>query len=105
MNNVIKYISIGLIVLFASLLLAENFGYYKTREQKAKVLTEEQIKIFEEDIRNGKEIDIKEYVSYEKEDYSNNLSNNIYKVSLKLETVVDKAIKIAFNSIGKMVND
>ena len=70
MNNFIKMILVGLAVLFASLLLAENFGYYKTREQKAKALTEEQIKIFEEDIKNGKEIDIKEYINTEKEDYS-----------------------------------
>ena len=41
----------------------------------------------------------------ENEDYSNNLSNNIYKVSLKLENVFDSAIKIVFNSVGKMVND
>jgi hypothetical protein len=105
MNNIIKITLIGFLILFSSLLLAENFGYYKTKEEKVKILTDEQIKKFEEDVKNKKNIDIKEYVNYESEDYSNNLSNNIYKVSLKLENVFDSAIKIVFNSVGKMVND
>ena len=47
MNNIIKITLIGFIILFSSLLLAENFGYYKTKEEKIKILTDEQITLLQ----------------------------------------------------------
>ena len=105
MNNIIKITSVFLAISFIALLLAENFGYYKTKEEKAKILTEEQIMKFEEDIKNGKNIDITEYINYGKQDYSNKLSSNIYKISLKLESTFDSIIKATFNQVSKMVNN
>ena len=49
--------------------------------------------------------DIKKYVLYEDKDYSNKVSSDIYKISLKLETAVDSAIKMVFNGAGSLVND
>ena len=74
-------------------------------DEKAKVLTEEQIINFEEDIKNGKKVDIKKYVLYEDKDYSNKVSSDIYKISLKLETAVDSAIKMVFNGAGSLVSE
>ena len=37
------------------LLFANKAGFYETKLNRAKTLTEEQIKAFEEDIKNGKE--------------------------------------------------
>ena len=78
MNNIIKITSVFLAISFIALLLAENFGYYKTKEEKAKILTEEQIIKFEEDIKNGKSIDITEYINFFNEDDINieNLSRS-----------------------------
>ena len=96
-NKIFLFFGLTFFVFFAILLLAESQGYYKNRNEKAKTLTEEQIKEFEEDIKEGKDIDIKKY--------TNNISNNIYKISLKLEGVVDDAIKMIFNGASTMVND
>lgn len=104
-KNIIKITIYSLIVLFITLLLAESFGYYETRDKKVKTLTEEQIKKFENDIKDGKSIDVESYVNYQKKDYSNNLSNGIYKISLSLEKTIDKGVKIIFNKIGDTVNN
>lgn len=104
-NKVFLCIFLSLFIFFVILLLAQSQGYYKNRNEKAKVLTEEQITNFEEDIKNGKEVDIKKYVLYEDKDYSNKVSSDIYKISLKLETAVDSVIKMVFNGAGSLVND
>lgn len=104
-NKIFMFLGLTFFVFFVILLLAESQGYYKNRNEKAKTLTEEQIKQFENDISEGKDIDIKKYVLYEDKDYSNNVTNNIYKVSLKLEGVVDDVIKMVFNGASTMVND
>ena len=100
-NKVFLCILLSFFIFFVILLLAQSQGYYRNRNEKAKVLTEEQIINFEEDIKNGKKVDIKKYVLYEDKDYSNKVSSDIYKISLKLET----AIKMVFNGAGSLVND
>lgn len=104
-NKVFLCIFLSLFIFFVILLLAQSQGYYKNRNEKAKVLTEEQIINFEEDIKNGKGVDIKKYVLYEDKDYSNKVSSDIYKISLKLETAVDSVIKMVFSGAGSLVND
>lgn len=96
---------ISLFTFYIILLLAQSQGYYKTRSEKAKILTDQEIINFEKDVSEGKQIDIKKYVLYEDKDYSNNVSNNIYRISLKLEGAFDKTIRLIFNSASQAVND
>ena len=104
-NKVFLIIFSGLFIFFIIMLIAESQGYYQNRNSKAKALTDEQIIEFEEDIKQGKSVDVKKYVLYEEKDYSTNISNNVYKTSLKLESIVDAAVKIVFNNASKAVND
>lgn len=104
-EKIFKIILIIFIVFFLTLLLADKKGYYVSKTTKAKELTEEQIEKFEKDIKEGKEIDIDKYTININKDYRNNLSNNIYKISLKLEKAVDKTIKRIFKDIEKTVTN
>lgn len=104
-EKIIKFLFICVLVLFFGLLFAQSSGYYKIKTTRVKELTEEQIKAFEKDISDGKDVDIKDYLEYDNIDYSNKLSSGIYKVSLKLEKVVDSTIKYIFNSAEKLVVD
>ncbi len=104
-NKIFLIIMSSFFVFFVILLLAEQQGYYKNRNEKAKTLTEEQIKSFEDDISKGKSIDVKKYVLYEDKDYSNKVTSNVYRTSLKLEKVVDGVIKYIFNGAGSIVKD
>ena len=91
------------LVFFLILIFAQSQGYYKNRNEKAKILTDEQINEFEKDISKGKEVDIKKYVLYEDKDYSNNVSSNVYKTSLKIEKAIDKTVKLIFKGTSNMV--
>ena len=102
-NKIAIFIFLTLFVFFVILLIAESQGYYKNRNEKAKILTDEQIQQFEKDISLGKDIDIKKYVLYEDKNYSNKLTTNVYKISLKLEETVDNIIKVVFSSTSDMV--
>ena len=104
-NKIFLVIFLSLFIFYIILLVAEQQGYYKNRNEKAKILTEEQIIEFEKDIENGKNIDIRKYVLYESKDYSNKLSNKIYRISLKLEEIVNDVVKIIFTSAEKAVSD
>lgn len=101
-DKLIKGIFFLFLFAFLVLLTLEETGYYKTRTSKVKTLTEEQIKVFEQDIKSGKEININEYV-INRTDYSNSLSNDIYKISLKLEKGIDSVIKFVFKKINEAV--
>lgn len=96
---------LSLFTFFVILLVAQSQGYYKTRSEKAKTLTDEQIKKFEKDVSSGRNIDVKKYVLYEDRDYTNKVTNNIYKISLELEGVFDKTIRLIFNSASSAVSD
>lgn len=104
-NKIFLCIFLSLFIFFIILLLAESQGYYKNRNEKAKILTEEQIENFEQDISQGKNIDIKKYVLYEDKNYQNKVTSNIYKVSLKLENALDDAIKLIFSGASSVVSD
>lgn len=104
-NKVFISILTTFIVFFALLLFAQSQGYYQTKNEKAKILTENQIKKFEQDIKEGKEIDMKKYVLYEEKDYTNNVTDKVYKMSLKLEGIMDKTVKLIFNKTGSLVSD
>ena len=102
-NKIALFIFLTFFVFFVILLLAQSQGNNKNINEKDKILTEEQITEFEKDISQGKEIDIKKYVLYEDKDYSNQISTNVYKVSLKLEGAVNNIIKLIFSSASDMV--
>ena len=104
-NKVFLVIVLSFFIFFIILLLAQSQGYYKNRNEKSKILTEEQIKTFEEDLKNGKDIDIKKYVLYEDKDYTNKVTTNIYKVSLKLENAVNSTIKLVLSGASTIVTD
>lgn len=96
---------LSLFTFFIILMLAQSQGYYKTRSEKAKALTDEQIAKFEKDINAGKKIDLNKYVLYEDKDYTNKISSYIYTISLKLENIFDTAIKLIFNGASEAVNN
>ncbi len=103
-KKIIIFCSLSIFTFFCFLLFAESQGYYKSRSEKAKVLTDTEIKKFEKDVSLGRKIDIKEYTLYKDKDYTNNVSNDIYTVSLKLESIFDTTIKLIFNNASKAVN-
>ena len=95
-NIFLKFILILFIIYFA-LYIMDNLGYYNIAS-KNKIITEEKMKEFETDVKNGKSIDIKEYVRDET-NYKNTYSNIGYQSSFFIDTTLNKGLK----NIGKIL--
>ena len=82
-NNWFKRILIILILLFISLYISSVSGYYEAKISDKVALTDKEIKQFEQDVMNGKEVDLNNYNNY---DYVINnttyddLKNEVYKI-------------------------
>lgn len=95
-------------VLFLSFLVlyfAQAGGYYEDVNNKKASLTEEKIKQFEEDVKNGKKIEVENYVVNVKKNYGNKISSFGLYTSKALAEGFKWGMNGLFNGIDKMVNE
>lgn len=103
-KNIVRFSFATVFILFLCLYIGQAAGYYETSSYKKNVLTEEAIKRFEADVKNGKQIEAKNYLEQEKV-YSNSLNKIGLKTSKAIETVFDKAMGYLFREINKVVSE
>ncbi len=96
-QNIFLKIILVLFLIFISLYLMDNLGYYNIAS-KDKILTEEKLKEFEKDVKEGNAIDLKKYTKNDT-NYKNFYSNIGYKASKSIDTVLNKGLK----NIGKIL--
>lgn len=87
-------------IIYIALYLMDNLGYYNIAA-KNKVITEEKLLEFEQDVKNGREIDIKEYVR-DTTNYKNIYSNLGYNMSVGIDNVLNKGLKKVGDIIEKL---
>lgn len=104
-KSLIKLILLIIIIAFISSYLIASSGYYEYTMQQRTIITNEKIKEFEEDIKNNENIDLKEYYSKEKIDYSNKFTTLVYNISDNSNKLTKKIIKALFKKLGTMVED
>ena len=104
-NNFLKKLkNLVYIILISSFLViyfASESGYFDEVKSRKVALTREQIVKFEEDIANGKEIDIKEYYV----DDSNKYNNKITKLGLFLSNKIENIVSVVLDKTFKALND
>ena len=96
-----RKIILVLFVIFIILYFQVETGtasYIKDRT----IITEENIKKFEEDVKNGEYVDIKNYTEENKVDTSNIFSEVGYAVSEKTSNFISKELVDFFKVIGKL---
>ena len=76
-------------------------NYYEYELHKKVMLTNEDIKKFEDDVKNNKEVDIDNYIS-SRVDYSNSFSKASTKVSKETNKYIKQGIEGIFNIFSKM---
>lgn len=76
-------------------------NYYEYELHKKVMLTNEDIKRFEDDVKNNKEVDIDNYIS-SRVDYSNSFSKASTKVSKETKKYIKEGIEGIFNLFSKM---
>ncbi len=87
---------ICLFVFYISLSIAVSSGYYSAKLNEKTLVTEENMKAFEEDVKNGKEVDIKDYINETHKDYSTKTS----KIGVNISKVVEDFMT---DGISKMI--
>lgn len=102
-KKILKFISVITILIFLFSYFLENSGYYEYNLQTKKNLTEEQIKQFEKDLQEGKNINIKNYLETNTKDYSNNLTRTTSNTTLKLNKYLKQFLTEGFDIIGKFI--
>ena len=104
-NNILKFLFLTLLISFLVIYLSEITGYYEYQNYQKKTLTEEQIKIFEEDIKNGKKVDINKYLTVNTKTYNNTLSKLASKLSDGISKTVNKGVEYTFKYISRLIED
>ena len=95
MSRVIKVIIIGICIVFLSLYFSNyNNSYYETKTY----LTEEAIKDYEKDLKEGKNITSKNYIPEEK-----NYNNKASELGIKSSNFIDKIINKSLKYLAKYI--
>jgi hypothetical protein len=102
MNKIFWKLFLILLVGYTAIYISEASGYYEFENHNKKVLTEEKIKEFEQDIKDGKNIDLDKYVDQEDTNYENNISKIGNKLSEKSEEIVVKGLNTTFKFLNKI---
>lgn len=93
-----------LLIGFTAIYISEATGYYEFEQHNKKVLTEEKIKQFEEDVANGKNIDINDYVVTNEQNYETKLSKFGDKMSNKVEKFVVDGLNNTFKFLNNVLS-
>ena len=102
-KKAIKFCFGVIILIFLFSYFIEYSGYYEYNLQSRKNLTEEQIKKFEDDVKNGKEIDLNSYLEKTTIDYSNSLTRSTRQANLRLNEYLKKFLTGGFDILGKFI--
>ena len=103
-NVIFKYFFLMSFITFLTIYFSQATGYYEYEQYKKKELTEEQIKKFEQDISEGKEIDIETYLKPTK-NYENKISNASLAISDTIGEYMVKGVEFIFNGLGKLIEE
>lgn len=104
-NKPFLYSLLVLFLIFLALYYSSNAGIIDYQSKYKKELTEEQIKKFEEDVKNNVNIDIKDYIVKTEEEYNNNLSKITLKISNTIGEKVKDTLDFLFSNFEKAMKD
>lgn len=90
-------------IIFISIFMASSTGYYEYENKSRTVLTEEKMKEFEEDVANGKSVDLKNYFEDNNKNYDNKITDVGSTISNIVSTSIFKGLEKSFKLIEKLV--
>ena len=103
MERCLKIIGLTLVFLFIGIYFASNSGYIDYQARNKKILTEEQIKKFEDDVKENKVIDI--YISTKEDEYDNKISSISLKISQTIGKTFENTINFIFKELENTMNN
>ena len=100
--NWFGFILSSFFIVFLAYYLAYSSGYYEANVSKKTVLTKEKLEEFEKDVKDNKEIDIKEYINNDYIDYSSSVSKIGNKISSGIDSFMDGGVTDFFDFLSKL---
>ncbi len=94
-----------LFIIFLIIYLTKESGYYQYKAHNKAVLTEENIKRFEKDVEEGKNVIINDYVVSDYVDYSNSITDLGYNIGKFTENIMNKGIKKTLKILSALFFD
>ena len=101
--NIFKISIVFLFIVYMTLFTSGITGFYEYQNKQKKDLTEEQIKKFEEDIKNGVAIDLEQYIDNGSKNYQNNFSSLGSTLSNTVSKIVSSSVDKTFDTLIKFV--
>jgi len=103
-----KFFKMTLMVLFAifiTIFISNEYGYFEYQKSMQVTLTQEQIKKFEEDVKNGKNVNVEDYLKETEINYQTPLSQAGLDVSNFIAGFVKKGVDGFFSYINKLITE
>lgn len=104
-KTIIKLILITVFLSFLITYVIGMSGYYEYELSNKRIMTEEQMKQFEEDVKNNENIDLGDYVVNTHTDYTNKFTKGVTNASLTINKYLKKSIESVFKIMSKMVEE
>ena len=104
-DKIFKFVFITLLLVYLSLYFAGVAGYYEYRNYKKMSLTEEQIEKFEQDVKDGKEVNVEDYIIEDKKPENNKIANLGKRISFTISGVLTKTLSSGFKTLSKFITE
>ena len=97
-NPFLTIISI-LFLIYISIYILSISGYYENKMHLKTTYTQEKIREFEQDVKEGKEIDINNYIEDDNKDYSNIFTKTSDEIGAFMAKIMGGGIEEGFKII------
>lgn len=96
-SKLFRLIIFTIIIIFFCSYFMEKTGYYEYKLQNKKILTEQEMLKFEQDVKEGKDVSLEDYLSNTNIDYSNTLTKTTSNISIKLNKYLKNILVNGFD--------
>ena len=101
-KKISKFCIFSVVFIFLCSYFTYYTGYYEYRLANMRDLTSAQIAQFEKDVKEGRNIDIHDYLENHSVDYSNQLTRKTSQANIKLNEYLKTAISNSFKIFDKL---
>lgn len=103
-TKIFRLTFIILFAIFLTMFISNKYGYYEYKKREQVSLTADQIRQFEEDVKNGVNIDLENYLENTNKNYQTKLSQIGLNVSNSIADTVKTSVDSIFNYLNKFIN-
>ena len=104
-NKIFKFLIVLLFIIYITIYISEKTGYYEYKNYQKTILTKEQIVKFEDDVKNGKNVKLNDYVVNTNKNYQTRLSKMGNGLSELISKMINKGIDSCFEFLNKLVDE